>query len=269
MNKEVDGVVWSCRLWGTNEAEGANLPDAISHAPWLDTIFDRRETHHTLLRHSGRVVVEDLLIRASFHTDSISATPLLVNEHYPILLTLVDGLSGARLQTGRICTVIADSRQVEEPHVVWKLEMITLDGERDVHFVLTTVRICVVEARRLPSDVFLALRGSLKDRLATVGIAVPMLWSEKFKFSNIPGQGVRTPRFGFDVVPQHVLLAVPGGPAGLARHRAGLTTNAFVRVENGGNLSDRSCLGVRIRHCAIQLPVHYFSHEFRPYRFSA
>lgn len=74
--------------------------------------------------------------------------------------------------------MIADSRQVEEPHVVWKFEMVTLDGEGDVHFVLAPIWVCVVEIRWLPSNVLLALRGSLKDRLATVGLAIPMLRSE-------------------------------------------------------------------------------------------
>src|SRR5262249_39932115 len=56
-----------------------------------------------------------LLVGAAFHTFSIPATTLLVDENDPVLGSFVDGLTRTRSEATGIGAVVADSCQVEEP----------------------------------------------------------------------------------------------------------------------------------------------------------
>ena len=96
-----------------------------------------------------------------------------------------------------------------------------------------------------------------KDGLALVGLAIfgPVLAAQFFEDIEIPSHGVRSPGFGLDIVPKHILLAFATGPGGFAGQRAGLASNTFVQVEDNRPLFLRAALLVGILHLAVDLPI--------------
>ena len=75
--------------------------------------LDARIAEGALLSLSGAVVEVHLFVRAAGHALPPAAAAVLVHQHNPVLLALVDGAGRAGGHAGRIQAVLADPRQVE------------------------------------------------------------------------------------------------------------------------------------------------------------
>src|SRR5262245_35602050 len=102
------------------------MADASSHtsglhrqaASVLVPPFDTRETSDTLLARACCATVQALLVGTSLQAFAISPATLLVDQHDAILGPLVDRVPRACGKAGRVRTVIANSRKIEEPGLV-------------------------------------------------------------------------------------------------------------------------------------------------------
>src|SRR5690606_34818493 len=111
-----------------HEALEPNLPDARRHATSLRRLavradrrvlaLDSRIAGDALLARPGRRPIHGLLVRAAFDALSVAATTALVDEDDSVLRTFVDRLARTRREASGIGAVVADSREVEEPHLV-------------------------------------------------------------------------------------------------------------------------------------------------------
>src|SRR5262245_600721 len=270
-----------------------DLADARRHAPGLRrpalgvgvAPLQAREAGDALLRDPRRAPVHRLLVRAGLDALAIAAAALLVDQHDPVLGTLVDRLARTGGETGGVGAVVADPGEIEEPGPVDRQRFpLAVEGagdaartDRDVLVQVGRVPVLVggeVAERHLRALGRAGARG-LEDGLAVVQAVRPPLVRpgappadpfrvrlvEHLEEPRIPLARIAPVGLGLDVRPPHRLLALSEGPGRLARHRAGLAAEAAVGVEDEGELA----LGVRPRvgvlHRAPELPVEDLSHR--------
>ncbi len=105
----------------------------------------------------------------------------------------------------------------------------------------------------------------LEDGVALVGpVLVPLVRPQFLEEPLVPADWMGTVRLGFDVVPEHVLLALAVGPGGLARERARLALDALVQVEHAGPLLLGPGPFVGVVHVTAELPVFHGRHDHAP-----
>ena len=128
--RSVGGVVDLVRVV-EDDAEVADPPDAGVHAGRRVARLDARVAEDALLGLAGLPVVVGLLVRARGDAHAPGAAHVLVDQHDAVLAALVDRARRAGGDAGRVETVVADARQIEERHPL-ELEHRLLLGGRQV-----------------------------------------------------------------------------------------------------------------------------------------
>src|SRR5262249_58849663 len=77
------------------------------------SLLQARVAENALLTLAEHLVEVDLLVRTGLDAVAVAAAALLVDQDDAVLLALVDGLAGTRLNTGRVRAVVADAGEVE------------------------------------------------------------------------------------------------------------------------------------------------------------
>ena len=101
-----------------HHAEVADAPDAGFRTHSGLAALDARVAEGALLGFAGFPVVVNLLVRAARHAHPPAAALLLVDQHDPVLLALVDRAGGAGGGAARIEAVLAEPRQVHHEGVL-------------------------------------------------------------------------------------------------------------------------------------------------------
>ncbi len=211
---------------------------ALPHAGGRHPLFETREAADAVLPDAANLVEVDLLVRAGSRAGLVALALTFVSQDDAEVVAFVERPPRTRLHTGRLGAMVADPRHVVEIGVrefAGALVLVPVHGP--VGFAIFRLQADVV---RGGVDFFPVVLGS--------GSAAELLGSRVLPEHHLavlvvttahllPVAGGAAPRQRVHTAPP--LLVGPRlvlMPEHLAGHRAGLTANAFVQIENHCNL---------------------------------
>jgi hypothetical protein len=80
--------------------------------------LNARVAEDALLRFAGLPIIVCLFIGTAADTETPAAAFILTHQNHSILASLIDGTTGTSSETGRVQTMVTDTREVEKNHLL-------------------------------------------------------------------------------------------------------------------------------------------------------
>ena len=231
--RNVRGIFRLCRLFHLvhvveNHAHVADAPDAGVGADRRQAVFQTRIAQDALLRLVRLPVVIDLLVRTGGHAVTPATADVLRDEDDAVLVALVDRARRTRGDAGGIQTVVAEARQILHEEIV----KFQLDLLAELLQIVIIARRLAAREIVLPVRPPLDLHALLRDQGARARHGLMVLASRMDQRLVFPLLRVSDAGLRLDVVEVHVLRALAVRPDVLARDRASMAAEAFVKVHD-------------------------------------